>query len=240
MKSLRTIIVDDEDLARQDLQHQLAGFPEINIVGEASSVEMAVKVINNTLPDVVFLDIQMPKESGFKLFEKIPIDFSVVFVTAFDNYAIRAFEVNALDYLLKPVNKTRLAQTIDRLQKQEKPEINTKLKLDYQDFIFIKYQGRTGFVKVSSIIYISATGDYTEVYTDKGEKKLVLKSLREWEEHLPNKHFFRIHRGEIINLEYVEKVEPSFKSTYQIYLRNIPNPLATSRKYSTELRKRFF
>src|SRR5690242_17927590 len=139
MKPLCTIIVDDEDLARQDLKNQLANFPEINIVGEANSVESAVKVINNTLPDVVFLDIQMPKESGFKLFEKMTIDFPVVFVTAFDNYAIRAFEVNALDYLLKPVNKTRLAQTIDRLKRQEKPEANPKLQLDYQDFIFIKY-----------------------------------------------------------------------------------------------------
>ncbi|MBI4851376.1 MAG: response regulator transcription factor [Acidobacteria bacterium] len=240
MKNLRAVIVDDEDLARQDLKNQLSNFPQIIVVGEANSVETAVEIINNIEPDVVFLDIQMPKESGFKLFEKIPVDFPVVFVTAFDNYAIRAFEVNALDYLLKPVNRNRLAQTITRLEKQEKPEFDNKLKLDYQDFIFIKCQGRTGFVKISSIIYICAIGDYTEIHINKGEKKLVLKPLCEWEQNLPNKHFFRIHRSQIINIDYVDRVEPGFKSTYQIYLKNIVEPLSTSRKYSTELRKRFF
>jgi len=240
MKQLRVVLVDDEELARQDLQHQLAHFQQIQVVGQANSVEIAVEVINTTEPDLVFLDIQMPKESGFKLFEKMEIDFSVIFVTAFDNFAIRAFEVNALDYLLKPVSLPRLSQALARLEKSSKSESKPTQPLDYNDFIFIKGQGRTGFVKINSIIYISATGDYTEVYTTKGEKKLVLKSLREWEEHLPTQQFLRIHRSVLINIEYIEKVEPWFRSSYQIYLRNITTPLTTSRKYSSELRKKFF
>lgn len=240
MKQLRVVLVDDEELARQDLQHQLANFQQIQVVGQANSVETAVEVINTTDPDLVFLDIQMPKESGFKLFEKMEIDFFVIFVTAFDNFAIRAFEVNALDYLLKPVSLPRLSQSLARLEKSSKNESKPTQPLDYNDFIFIKGQGRTGFVKINSIIYISATGDYTEVYTTKGEKKLVLKSLREWEEHLPSQQFLRIHRSLLINIEYIERVEPWFRSSYQIYLRNITNPLTTSRKYSSELRKKFF
>src|SRR5262249_24831709 len=159
--------------------------------------------------------IQMPNESGFALFEKVETNFEVIFVTAFDNYAIRAFEVNALDYLLKPVSPNRLAQSVARLQEQGSSQ--TKSKLSYDDYIFIKTQGRAGFIKLNTIVYILATGDYTEIHTTSGEKKLVLKSMREWEESLPERHFLRIHRAIIINIEFTEKVEPWFRSTYQVY-----------------------
>ncbi len=234
----RALIVDDEWLAREDLARQLRLYPQIEIVGEADSVESAAKMITTLQPDVVFLDIQMPRESGFKLFDKVEIDFQVIFVTAFDNYAIRAFEVNALDYLLKPVSSTRLEKAILRLSASKSSA--TLNRLNYDDYIFIKANNHTGFVKLSSILYIKAVGDYTEVYLANGGKRMLLKSVREWEEHLPSQYFLRIHRSTIINIEYTEKIEPWFRSTYQVYLRNVAEPFPTSRKYASELRKKIF
>ena len=237
----RVLIVDDEWLARQDLRRLLSKFPEMEVIGEADSVANAVDIIAESSPDLVFLDIQMPEESGFKLFDRVEkIDFKIIFVTAFDNYAIRAFEVNALDYLLKPVNPSRLAQSIARLSEQKSRKETSSTELKYDDYVLIKSQGRTGFVKLSSIICIKSIGDYTEIYTTSGVKRLAMKSLREWEESLPSQYFLRIHRTVIINIEYVESIEPGLKSTFQVCLQNIPDPFTSSRKYSQELRKRFF
>lgn len=237
-KKFRVLIVDDEFLAREGLRRLLGQYPDIEIVGEADSVETAAQAIKVVEPDVVFLDIQMPGETGFNLFNRVDVNFKVVFVTAFDNYAIRAFEVNALDYLLKPLNPLRVAQTIARLG-EERSTTNVKGKLNYDDYIFIDTKSRNGFVKVDSIAYIMAAGDYSEIYLNNGEKRMMLRTLREWEEKLPEKYFFRIHRAIIINLSYVEKTKPGIKSTYQIYLRNITTPFTTSRKYGMELRKKF-
>lgn len=234
----RVLIVDDESLAREGLRRQLSNYPVMDIIGEADSVASAVKLIENLHPDVVFLDIQMPNELGFTLFNKVSVDFEVVFVTAFDNFAIRAFEVNALDYLLKPISPSRLAQTVNRLMEQRSPS-PYQGQLNYDDFILIDAKGRNGFTKLDSIVYLVAAGDYSEVFLKNGEKRLVLRTLREWEEKLPDKHFLRIHRGAIININYVEKTDPGVKSTFLIYMRNVPTPFNTSRKYATEIRKRF-
>lgn len=239
MKQLRVVLVDDEELARQDLQHQLAHFQQIQVVGQANSVEIAVEVINTTEPDLVFLDIQMPKESGFKLFEKMEIDFSVIFVTAFDNYAIRAFEVNALDYLLKPVNPTRLAQTLERVKTNLTVSATNPNKqiYSYEDYLFVKSKEKPEFLKISSIVYITATGSYTHIYTG-GKEKVVIKPLKEWEDLLPPQHFLRIHRTYIINLNYIEKIEPWFNNSYQVYLKTVKTPIITSRRYAGKLRER--
>lgn len=239
-KLLRALIVDDEDLARQDLIGQLAKFPCIQIVGEADSVRTAVNKIEELKPDVVFLDIQMPGETGFKLYELVDVKFPVVFVTAFDDFAISAFEVNALDYLLKPVEPERLAATIDRLTegapKKKTPAAN---KFEYDDYIFINQLGKSSFVMINSIVYLNALGDYSEIYTTNKEKKLMLRSLRIWMNCLPEKYFLRIRRNIIVNINFIEKIEPLSKGAYQIYMRNIATPFITSQRYGGELRKRF-
>ncbi|KAF0249861.1 MAG: LytTR family two component transcriptional regulator [bacterium] len=236
----RALIVDDEWLAREGLRRLLLKFPEIEVIGEADCISRAVEVIAEKELDVVFLDIQMPDESGFALFEKVDVDFKVIFVTAYDDFAIRAFEVNALDYLLKPINLARLTQAIARLAEQDdKKKKLLKNKLSYDDYIFANNKGRIGFVKVNTILYILAAGDYTEVFLATGEKRMVLRALKDWEEYLPEKNFLRIHRNTLINLSYVERVEPWSNSTFQIYLRNVAIPFTTSRKYSAELRKKF-
>ncbi|MBS1807949.1 MAG: response regulator transcription factor [Acidobacteria bacterium] len=235
----RAVIVDDERLARKELRSLLAEHPTIEIVAEADSVKAAVPVIHSTQPDVIFLDIQMPGASGFQLLEQIDPAIKVIFVTAFDAYAIRAFDVNALDYLLKPINPTRLAAAITKLMNTDATPVSPLRKLEYDDRLFLEINGRAQFLKLDQIVCIRAAGDYSEVLTTAGKPALVLKSLKEWEERLPENYFARIHRSTIINLEYVERIEGQFNRSYQIHLRHLPEPLLVSRRYAAQLKQKF-
>ncbi|MEW6733938.1 MAG: LytTR family DNA-binding domain-containing protein [Acidobacteriota bacterium] len=239
IETIRAIIVDDERLARKELRSLLAAHPEIEVVGEADSVVAAMELIRALEPYVVFLDIQMPGESGFSLFDKIQVNFKVIFVTAFDTYAIRAFEVNALDYLLKPVNPNRLAGAINRLLTGAQQELVNIRKLEYDDRLFVETNERAWFLKLDTIIYLCAVVDYSEIFTADGEKILVPKTLKQWEERLPEKHFLRIHRSIMINLEYIERIEQWSNRSYQIYLRHIATPFTVSRRYAARLKLKF-
>jgi two-component system LytT family response regulator len=212
--------------------------PGVEVVGEADGVRRAVQVIGQTWPDVVFLDVQMPEASGFELLEKVSSPFKVVFVTAFDEYAIRAFDVNALDYLLKPVNPERLARAVERLSASPREAPKVAKALEYDDHLFLSVGDHSRFIKVGSIKCIYAAGVYTEVHTADGRRALVHKSLNEWEERLPEKYFPRIHRGAIINVEYVERAERMFNYSYQVYLRGIAEPVVMSRRYAANLKGR--
>jgi len=236
---LTAIIVDDERLARAELRLLLADCAEILFVGEAQNLSEAVSLIEVNKPDVVFLDIQLASENGFDLLEKTEKDFKLIFVTAFDEFAIRAFEINAIDYLLKPINPERLAKTLDRLFETEEKRAVTDRKLAYEDRLFIEIGERSRFLKISSIKYICADGDYAHVFTDEGKKHLIAKSLKEWEDRLPEKHFIRIHRSNIVNLEFIEKVETWFGRSYRIYLRDKKEPLTVSRRYAARLKFKF-
>ena len=236
---LKALIVDDERLARKELRSLLAEFSEIKIIGEAENVSQALKVIEGDEPAIVFLDIQLAGETGFDLLEKIEsTDFKTIFVTAFDAYAIRAFEVNALDYLLKPVNPERLKKAIEKLLQDEKPAVDLR-PLTFDDRLFLELGGRSVFLKINRVSHILAAGDYTEVFTVEGQKYLVEKPLREWEMRLPEKHFARIHRNCIVNLEMVERVESWFNRSYQIYLQKQSEPFAASRRYAARLKEKF-
>ena len=238
----KTIIVDDERLARREMRRLLEDFGEITVAGEAENLTEAVELIRREKPDVVFLDIQLSGgENGFELLEKIGRNFKLIFVTAFDAYAIRAFEVNALDYLLKPVNPERLEKAIARLA-EEKIEAGGEAPrpLEYDDRIFLELGERSVFLKVSDISHINAAGDYTEVFTVEKGKFLVEKPLREWELRLPEKYFLRIHRQTIVNLEEIEEIQTWFNRTFQVRLKKFSNtPLAVSRRYAVKLKARF-
>lgn len=238
---LKALIVDDERLARKELRAMLAEFPEIEIVGEADSVADAVTLIETENPKVVFLDIQFAGETGFDLLEKTEADFKTIFVTAFDAYAIRAFEVNALDYLLKPINPQRLKRAIEKLLETGKPPGagNSPRPLELDDRLFVPIGGRSIFLKINSISHVSAAGDYSEVFTREGKNFLVEKSLREWEARLPEKHFARIHRNCIVNLASVERVENWFNRSFQVYLENTREPLTASRRFAAKLKEKF-
>jgi two-component system LytT family response regulator len=237
MDRFTAILVDDERLARRELRSMLAEHEMIEVAGEAETVAQAAELIEVKKPDVLFLDIQLPGETGFDLLERISPACKVIFVTAFDAYAIRAFEVNALDYLLKPINPARLAQALERLMTQA-PAAPVRA-LEYEDRLFIEVDERSRFLKVSDIVVISAMGDYSQIFSSDGQKSLVLKPLKDWEERLPAKHFTRIHRSTIINVEYVERLESWFNRSYRIHLRQMAEPLVMSRRYAARFKTTF-
>ncbi len=237
-KTFKSIIVDDERLARNELKLLLEDFPEIEIIGEAANVQQSVDLINKSKPDVLFLDIQLRRETGFDLLDKINKKFKVIFVTAFDEYALRAFEVNALDYLLKPINVEHLERAIKRLSKMEKVEEKEIRKLEYDDRLFIHIDNCSKFLKINTIVCITALGKYTQIITSGKKKSLVSKSIGEWEKRLPEKYFVRIHRSTIVNFEYIERMEKWFNYSYRIFIRNIDEPFNISRRYAVKLKEK--
>jgi two-component system, LytTR family, response regulator len=213
---IRAIIIDDERLARNELKKLLLDFPEIEVIAEAANASEGVEKIDSLNPDLVFLDIQMPGKTGFDMLselEKVP---NVVFTTAYDEYALKAFEVNALDYLLKPVEPKRLADALQKLQIEEDKEpisdhtISTNRSiLNEHDQVFVKDGERCWFVKLSDIRLFESVGNYAKVYFGPN-KPLILKSLNALEERLDEKVFFRANRKHIVNLRLIEKIEPYF------------------------------
>ena len=237
---MKVIIVDDEKLARNGLRSLLEKYENIEVVGEAGDIKTAKKLLKELSPDVVFLDVQLQGETGFDLTESIPRETSIIFVTAYDEYAIRAFEVNAMDYLTKPIYPKRLDMAIDRLAQKQKNDNaennNEELKVD--DHLFLTMNHKSSFVKVSSIQLISAAGDYTEIITAEGKKGLSSTSMKEWEKRLPERLFYRIHRSSIINIECVDYLEDWFNNSYKVYLKNNKDPLIMSRRYANKIKDR--
>jgi two-component system LytT family response regulator len=185
MTNLKAIIVDDERLARVNLKKLLEPHPEIEIAGEASSCEEAVELINLHKPQLIFLDIQLSGETGFDLLEVIDNTIKIVFVTAYDEYAIRAFEVNAIDYLLKPVNPERLKVSIDRVIRREKNQKSVAKNYEYSDSIYVRLNNYASrFIKISSINIIEPVGNYSKIVTIEGKHCVVLKTLKQWQKEL--------------------------------------------------------
>lgn len=238
MNKLKAIVVDDERLARKELILMLKEFNNISVVAEADDVNSAAIEIKAHNPDVIFLDIQMPGKSGFDLLNSIDINAKVIFVTAFDEFAIRAFEINALDYLLKPINPERLKLSIERLEMKEfNEEVSIKL-LNYDDHLMLNVSSKLKFVRIDSIVSITAAGDYSNIIYADGKKGLTLKTMKEWEKRLPQKHFCRIHRSHIVNLNFIDYLEEWFNNSYKVYLINGIEPLVMSRRYVAQLKSK--
>jgi two-component system LytT family response regulator len=233
----RVVIVDDERLARSELRSLLAKHPELEIVGEADSVSAAAEVIARERPDLVLLDIQLGAETGFDLLESLESEPAIIFVTAFERHALRAFEVNALDYLLKPVTPERLAEALERL---DSPQEESALAgpLEYEDRLLLRLDDSLAFLRVDTIKCIAAAGDYSYVHTSDGKKRLVHKSLKEWEGRLPGNYFLRIHRSTIVNMEYVRRLEPWSNYSYLVYVEDLDEPLVMSRRYAGKAKER--
>jgi two-component system LytT family response regulator len=237
MANLKAIIVDDERLARLNLKKLLEPYSEIEIVGEASSCKGAIDMINQYNPELIFLDIQLSGETGFDLLEIIDNSIKIIFVTAYDEYAIRAFEVNAIDYLLKPVNPERLKVSIERVIIREKTQKSGPKGYEYSDSIYVhlnNYASR--FIKISSITFIEPVGNYSKIVTIEGKHCLVLKTLKQWQEELPDNNFVRIHRSSIVNIEHVERIEKKSNTQHMAFLKNIVEPLEVSRRYAKKLK----
>ena len=217
---MKAIIIDDERLARQELKNLLATYKEIEIIAECSDAIQAKEKINELKPDVIFCDIQMPGKTGLELVEEISGAVDVVFVTAYDEHAIKAFELNAFDYLLKPVQPQRLAETIKKLSIKEtsnKSDNNSPLTIN--DMVFIKDGEKCWFVKLSDIRLFESEGNYVRVYFETF-RPLILRSLNSLESRLNEKEFFRASRKHIINLNFIASVESWFNGGLNVKLKD--------------------
>lgn len=221
---MRAIIIDDERLARAELKKLLQEFPEIEVVDEAANAEEGIAKIESQRPDLIFLDIQMPGKTGFDMLAELERSPQVIFTTAYDEFALKAFEVNALDYLLKPVEPKRLADAVQKLQlgeakepRQETENINNSV-LHENDQVFVKDGERCWFVRLGDIRLFESVGNYAKVYFGPN-KPLILKSLNALEERLDEKFFFRANRKHIVNLRMIEKIEPYFNGGLLLELK---------------------
>jgi two-component system LytT family response regulator len=234
------LIVDDERLARRELKELLqeGHGHEIHVIAEAASVQEAATLARLHDPDVVFLDVHLAGETGFDLLPLLDGAVAVVFVTAFDRYAIRAFEVNALDYLLKPVAPQRLAATLARLGEPAPAESASIQGLTYDDRLFLRLDDRMTFLHLREIVAILAAADNSILQLTGGKQARARKPLREWADRLPERNFARIHRSTIVNLDFVERVEEWSHFSYRLYLRGITEPFQMSRRWAARLRSR--
>ncbi len=222
---IRAIIIDDERLARNELKKLLMDFPEIEVVAEGANANEGLEKIETINPDLVFLDIQMPGKTGFDMLAELDKAPFVIFTTAYDEYALKAFEVNALDYLLKPVEPKRLADAIQKLHIQEEKEqivsngitLNREM-LHEEDQVFVKDGERCWFVKLGEIRLFESVGNYAKVFFGPN-KPLILKSLNALEERLDEKTFFRANRKHIVNLRMIDKIEPYFNGGLLLELK---------------------
>jgi two-component system, LytTR family, response regulator len=237
MTNLKAIIVDDERLARVNLKKLLAPYPEIEIAGEAGSCESAIELISRCKPQLIFLDIQLGGETGFDLLEVIDRSIKIIFVTAYDEYAIRAFDVNAIDYILKPINPERLKASISKVLSREDVRESSPRRFEYTDSIYVRLNNfASRFIKISSITFIEPVGNYSKIVTSEGRRCLVLKTLKQWQEELPYSNFVRIHRSSIINIEHVDHIEKHSNTQQFAYLKNVAEPLEVSRRYARNLK----
>lgn len=222
---MRALIIDDERLARAELTNLLQKFEEIEIVGEAKNGTEAIQLIAELEPDVIFLDINMPGMTGFELIKKLETIPKVIFVTAYDEYAIQAFEVNALDYVLKPVDPERLEEAVNKLNIEEEEyesglSIATRKerKLTAEDRVFIKDGEKCFFIELSKIRMFESKGNYVKVYFD-DNKPMILRSLNGLEDRLDSESFFRANRKFIINLNWITHIENWFNGGLQVTLQ---------------------
>jgi len=245
-KKIRAVIVDDEELARQMLREMLAAHPEIEIAAECANGFEAVKAVTELKPDLLFLDIQMPKLDGFEVLELIGTGRATVFVTAFDEYALRAFDAHAVDYLLKPFNAARFETALQRAkerlgEKSSHPlpaptELATSARApkQYLERVVVKDGTRVTIIPVAKLDYAEAQDDYVAINSG-GKIHLKQQTISSLEAALDPTRFLRIHRSYIVNLEKVAKIEPYTKDSYIVILTNEVQ-LPVSRSGHTRLR----
>lgn len=226
MNVIKTIIVEDSRLARNELKELIKMHPELEVIGEAENVDIAYKMINELKPQLIFLDINMPEKDGFELLEMLDDVPVTVFTTAFDEYAIKSFEYNALDYLLKPINEKRFGDAVQKIKDKvnsndndEEQDNTPNHTLTEESQIFIKDGEKCWLVKVNEIVLFEIVGNYTRVYF-RDCKPLIYKSLNQIEERLPENTFFRANRQQIINLKYIKSVDNWFNGKLKATMQN--------------------
>jgi two-component system, LytTR family, response regulator len=251
MKKIRTLIADDEPLARERIATLLRAEEDIEVIGECADGSRAAAAIQQLTPDLVFLDIQMPGADGFDVIQTVGADRmpNVVFVTAYDKYALKAFDVHALDYLLKPFDRTRfqkaLSRARDHIERQQTGDLGRRLlalvqdlKSDTQriDRLVVKSGGRVFFLRTDEIDWIEAAGNYVRLHLS-AESHLFRETMNALEARLDPQRFVRIHRSRIVNIERIQELQPWFNGEYAVILRN-GTKLTLSRGYREKLQER--
>ena len=229
---IRVLIVDDEPLARRRLRRLLARDEDVEVIGDCANGHEAILTINADSPDLIFLDVQMPELDGFAVLDKLKTAPYVIFVTAYDQYALAAFEVSAVDYLLKPFDRTRFVKALERaksrLMTEKGSELNTrtltlleelKSRTDHAERLLIKSAGRAFFLKVDEIDWIEAEGKYVRLHSGK-ESYMLRESIGNLEAQLDSRKFLRIHRSTIVNIDRVRELQPWFHHDYRVILRD--------------------
>ena len=235
---IKAIVVDDEAPARREMKRLLAEHPSVAVVGEARDLSTARGLLLRTRPDAVFLDIRLGKESGFDLLDDVDPDTAVVFVTAYGEHAVRAFEASAVDYLVKPVEPGRLALSIERLEGAAGGDAPRGEPFTTLSWIFLDTGSESAFVEIATITHVVADRGGSRIHTS-GRRALPSgKSLVEWERRLPAEDFLRVHRGAIVNLRHVDRVEPWSNYSYRVHLKGWDEPITMSRRYAVDVRDR--
>ena len=243
---MKALLIDDERLARNELRRLLAAFPEIEIVGEAANAKQARALLASAEPDLLFLDVQMPGETGMELLASLePPAPHVIFTTAYDEFAVKAFELNALDYLLKPVDPARLAVAVEKLHAKARGSAGDSsapipagptTRLAAEDKVFVREGDRCWFVEVKTIRLLESEGNYTRVHFADAQPQL-FRSLNAMEERLDPKYFFRANRRQIINLAWIDKLEPWFSGGLLVHLKGGAK-VELSRRQAQEFREK--
>lgn len=231
---MKALLIDDERLARVELRRLLAAHPAIEVVGEAASAEEAEILIESLQPDLLFLDIQMPGRSGFELLESLDHSPRVIFVTAYDEFALRAFEVSAVDYLVKPVSPERLASALARLN--QAPQTTPPAALPAERQIFVRDGERCWFVKLAEVTLFESEGNYTRLHFG-AHRPLIARSLSYLEERLDPETFFRASRKHIVNLRRITQIHPAIDGGYDLTLAS-GHQVSMSRRRAQDFRER--
>lgn len=247
----RTLLVDDVDLMRITLKKVLEQFPNIDLVGEASDFESAKKLINDLTPDLVFLDIDLNGLTSIDLLGQVNHSPKIIFITSHPDFAIKAFELNAVDYILKPISTDRIRKAIERLT-ENTPDSSGGSKVSTNDseneneerfladqIILLTFDNRMNFIKIRDINYIEAFGNYTKVYMNDGKLSITYNSIKNWDSKLPEDVFIQIHRSTIVNLLNVVKIEKWTNDTGRLFLKGIDKPFEISRSYFFAIKKKY-
>ena len=236
---MKALLIDDERLARNELRRLLAAHADIEIVGEAVDADDAAAKVAVLKPDIIFLDVQMPGADGFSLLEQLepPLPL-VIFTTAYDEFAVKAFEFNALDYLLKPVDPNRLVAALEKVRPHGSaaPFAGGRDRLSLDDKVFVREGDRCWFVPVKNIRLLESEGNYTRLHFD-DQKPQLFRSLTAMEERLDSKQFFRANRKQVINLAWVDNIEPWFSGGLLVKLKG-GLKVELSRRQAQEFRDR--
>ena len=243
---LRTIIIDDEKLARDIVKRYAAKIDMLEIIEECGNGFDGIKAINSQKPDLIFLDIQMPKLNGFEMLELLEEKPKIIFTTAFDQYALKAFDVNAIDYLLKPFPEERFAEAVNKVSKEQSDASNERVEklkshleeeTEYLDRVIVKQNQKINIIPIDKVSYFEAQDDYVMIHTDDG-KYLKQKTMKYFEDHLDPKDFIRIHRSSIVNIDRVKEIELFDKDSYKAVLKD-GTKLSVSRSGYIKLKEIF-